>query len=166
MARASLAELQAWPADTAPDDAAVFAHNERVLNTPAERAWSWLVRARDWPSWYGNARNVRIDGGGDLLYPGARFRWVTFGTPLRSEVVTFQEPTKLGWIWWCSGAYGFHGWELLTHPRGVRVVTEESQRGSKAARLAIPLHVALTIAHWHWLQRLGAECARERKAKL
>jgi hypothetical protein len=162
MARASVTELQTWPAGLAPDSAAVFAHNERVLDTPAERAWRWLVHARDWPRWYANARDVRIDGGGDQLYLGARFRWVTFGTRLQSEVVVFQEPTRLGWTWWCRGAYGHHGWELLAHqPRGVRVVTEETQRGSRAVRLAMPLHLALTLAHRHWLLRLEAECALE-----
>jgi hypothetical protein len=166
MSRASGAELRTWPADTAPESAAVFAHNERVLDTSVERAWGWLVHAHNWPRWYGNARDVRIDGGGHHLYYGARFRWVTFGTPLQSEVVVFQEPTQLGWIWWCPGAYGYHGWELFAAPGGIRVITEETQRGSRAVRLAIPLRLALRLAHWHWLRRLEGECARSGESRL
>jgi hypothetical protein len=157
--RPEYAELCFWPQGTAPEGAAVFAHNDRVMSAPADKVWAWLVRAVMWPQWYTNASRVRLDGSGDSLEAGMTFRWVTFGTPLRSEVAEFQPPAHLGWLWWCYGAYGYHGWDLYPLRHGTRVVTEETQRGPRAVLLAQPLHLALLIAHHHWLQRLALACA-------
>ena len=44
-----------WPGDVSPDRADLFAHNDIVVNAPADVIWSHLVRASAWPSWYSNA---------------------------------------------------------------------------------------------------------------
>ena len=140
----------------------MFAHNERLLrDVRADRPWAWLVSAETWPEWYLNSARVRVDGAASSLTPGARFSWVTFGTRVRSEVVQFERHRRLGWLWWCPGAYGFHGWELTTDPDGTRVVTEESQRGPRAHALATILRPALWLAHHHWLHRLAARAASD-----
>jgi hypothetical protein len=39
-----------WPGDVNPDRADLFAHNDIVVNAPADVIWSHLVRASAWPS--------------------------------------------------------------------------------------------------------------------
>lgn len=152
--------LPDWPPGTAPAGAVVFAHNERVIAAPAEHIWEWLVLAPRWPNWYFNARRVQLHDGARQLEPGMEFRWVTFGTPLDSRVVHFEPGRRLGWTWWSPGAYGYHGWVLETTPAGVRVVTEETQRGPRTARWAVVLRPLLHLAHAYWLRRLATQAQR------
>jgi hypothetical protein len=39
-----------WPADADPDRADLFAHNDIVINAPAEVIWDRLIRAAAWPT--------------------------------------------------------------------------------------------------------------------
>ena len=39
-----------WPGDVNPDRADLFAHNDIVVNAPADVIWNHLVRASAWPS--------------------------------------------------------------------------------------------------------------------
>lgn len=155
--RRSNPTIEPWPDGTEPLGAAVFVHNERVIRADRSALWSLLVHAEDWPRWYPNARRVRILGGDTRLSDGAAFEWRTFGVAVRSQVADFTFPRRLGWLWWAPGLYGYHGWRLDEHPLGSRVVTEETQRGPKARRLAIALTGALTIGHSVWLSRLSAQ---------
>lgn len=155
-----LPRLSDWPAGTAPAGAVVFAHNERVIAAPPDHIWAWLVLAPQWPRWYLNARRVVLPGGASQLEPDLEFRWVTFGTPLRSRVVHFESGRRLGWTWWSPGAYGYHGWLLEPTPTGVRVVTEETQRGPKIVRWAVVLRPLLRLAHAYWLRQLATQAQR------
>lgn len=156
-ARRAGPELAHWPRGTEPSEAVVFAHNEIVIPASPWRAWDRLIQAERWPRWYLNARRVAVDTSSGLLHEGATFRWRTFGTAVRSEVVLFVPPTHLGWLWWCEGAYGYHGWLFEEDPVGTRVITEETQFGRRAQRLAGLLRPVLWTAHQHWLRRLSRE---------
>lgn len=153
-------EIDHWPPGTEPAGAAVFAHNVRVIGADAADLWRLLVAAEDWPRWYWNARQVEVLGGTDVLGPQTAFRWRTFGVVVHSQVVEYVPPVRLGWTWWATGLYGYHGWRLDEHPGGTRVVTEETQRGPRAVRLAIPLRLALPAGHWLWLAGLARQASR------
>lgn len=135
----------------------MFTHNELVVPGSSERVWAVLVRASRWPQWYVNARHVALADGAVDLQAGAIFRWVTFGTAITCEVVHFRPYVRLGWIWWCPGAWGYHGWQLEPAGPGTRVVTEETQRGPKIARLAWIDRPVLWLAHAYWLHQLGRQ---------
>ena len=140
----------------------MYTHNELVIPQPADALWTPLVRASRWSTWYFNARAVRIEGGAAELGPGTRFRWVTFGMPLRSEVRVCDPPARIGWTWSTLGAHGYHGWLLEPAPGGgTRVVTEETQRGPLAALIRYPMRAALSAAHQHWLRQLATVPERD-----
>ena len=153
-------ELDRWPRGTEPPGAAVFAHNVRVIAADGADLWRLLVAAEDWPRWYPNARQVEVADGTGRLGPDAAFRWRTFGVTVHSQVVEYAPPEHLGWIWWATGLHGYHGWRLDDHAAGTRVITEETQRGPRASRLALPLTVALSVGHWLWLAGLAAQVSR------
>ena len=153
-------EVDRWPVGMEPAGAAVFVHNERVVRADRTAVWALLVDAEAWPRWYPNAHRVLILGGEARLGRDVAFRWRTFGAEVRSEVVEFAAPEQLGWSWWGPGLYGYHGWRLDDHPLGTRVVTEETQRGPRAKRMASLLTGALAAGHWLWLSRLAAETSR------
>ena len=73
-----------WPADADPDRADLFAHNDIVINAPAEVIWDRLIRAAAWPDWYSNAASVTVNDPGGVLGPGVTFDWVTFGAAIHS----------------------------------------------------------------------------------
>ena len=149
------AQLTGWPADALPAEAAVFTHDERVVPAAPEQVWTWLVRAGDWPEWYGNAERVLLPAGVDRLEAGTRFTWTTFRVRLVSEVVVWEAPTAIGWRWWRRGAWGYHGWGLQEHPAGCRVVTEESQCGPLPRLAPRLLSWALHAAHDLWHRQLA-----------
>ena len=63
-----------WPADADPDRADLFAHNDIVINAPAEVIWDRLIRAAAWPDWYSNAASVTVNDPGGMLVPASPSR--------------------------------------------------------------------------------------------
>ena len=47
-----------WPPEFAREQCGVHVSNELEMSVPADRVWSWLIHAREWPSYYDNAQNV------------------------------------------------------------------------------------------------------------
>lgn len=145
-----------WPPSDHPDRSDVHARNEQIVHAEPEQIWNWLVRAPYWPHWYRNAWFVRLDGGAHRLGAGTTFRWTTFGTRISSQVVDFDPPNYIGWLWWRRGARGYHGWILTRLGDGrVRVTTAETQRGAVPHVLHRVLQPALYAAHAYWLRRLA-----------
>ncbi|MDQ3761006.1 MAG: SRPBCC family protein [Actinomycetota bacterium] len=160
-------ELTGWPAGEHPDNAAVFAHNERIIPAPPERVWELIVAVQDWSKFYANARFVALgDPAQEHLRPGSVFRWVTFGVPITSEVDSCEPPVRIGWRWWGRGprgydlAHGYHGWLLEPHERGTRVVTEETQCGFGPVLLRPILQWLLPLGHDYWLRQLARRASR------
>src|SRR5580692_12054933 len=59
-----------WPKGLEPRNVDVFVHNEGWIDAPPRVVWANLIDAAQWPSWYANAADVRIDGGQAKLAKG------------------------------------------------------------------------------------------------
>jgi hypothetical protein len=158
--RGRRAEFDLWPPSYRPDRAWVFAHNEIVVRARPQRAWTSLIDATGWPTWYVNARRVRILGPEDRLRYGVRFRWVTFGTTVTSTVDLFEPPSLIGWRWSGRGSAGYHVWVLCPEGEGTRIVTEETQVGPGPRLLRAALQPTLSLSHEVWLASLERTISR------
>jgi len=52
-----------WPAGLEPHNVDVFVHNEGWIDAPPDLVWANLIDAAQWPSWYSNSADLRIEGG-------------------------------------------------------------------------------------------------------
>ena len=144
-----------WPADAAPQGAAVYTYNEIDVAAPPAAVWAWLVRAPAWPSYYGNASNVRFpDGGGPDLALGTRFTWRTFGVNVETTVTEWVPNERLAWRGKTLGGTGHHGWVIEPTAAGCHVVTEETQRGIVPMLGQWFLRRGLLTQHQRWLEGL------------
>lgn len=143
-----------WPAGAEPEGAAIYASNELEMPVSPEALWPWLVRATLWPSFYSNARRVRLEGGGSDLAKGTRFRWVTFGVPVATVIEEFEPCERLAWSGSGLGARGYHGWVIEPTAGGCKVVTEETQRGFVPSIGRFLLRPGLLHFHQRWLEGL------------
>ena len=105
-----------WPDRYAPGTTAVHVSNEITIDAPPQAVWGVLLRAVDWPGWYPNSRDVRLDGGGAELALGSRFTWKTFGVPVSSTVREFVAPERIAWDGSGPLMDVYHAW--LIEPRG------------------------------------------------
>lgn len=148
-----------WPAGARPEQSPIHTSNQLVLAAPPERVWAWLVRAVRWPEWYGNARDVTIEGGQRDLALGSRFSWVTFGVRVHTVVEEFVPNHRLAWSGKGLGASAYHGWVITPRDGGSHVITEETQRGLVASAGRWPLRRGLRRWHHRWLEGLGRAAA-------
>jgi hypothetical protein len=146
-----------WPPAYHPTRTKVFVSNEITIPAPAVRIWSWLIRAQDWPEWYGNASDVAfLSGAGPNLYGGARFRWKTFGAGITSTVREFRPYSRLAWDAKGIGINAYHAWLLEQRADGTtRVLTEETQKGwlARLSKLLVPDR--MHRCHQQWLESLS-----------
>jgi len=143
-----------WPDGFAPETADLFAHNELEIHAPCAQVWAALIAAPRWPTWYANARDVQLDAGGDVLTAGTRFRWVTFGLAVTSEVHELVENSRLAWFGHADGLDAYHAWSLAPAGDGCRVVTEETSHGAAARALRDRQPRAIHDGHDGWLRDL------------
>ena len=146
-----------WPERYDPCATSVFVSNRHAVAAPPSAVWAWLVRARLWPTWYPNSHWVRIEGGGDDLFPDATFKWWTFGVGLVSRVQEFVPGERLAWDAVCPGVRAYHAWLLIPTARGCDVLTEETQSGWLARLGAAVFPKRMSAQHQVWLERLGAK---------
>jgi hypothetical protein len=52
-----------WSQGLEPRNVDVFVHSEGWIDAPPEIVWTNLIDAAQWPSWYANSADVRIEGG-------------------------------------------------------------------------------------------------------
>lgn len=150
-----------WPDGHRPDQSPLHAVNEIEIEAPREAVFAWIARPELWPSYYRNARWVRhLSGPWPNVELGTRFRWLTFGVIVVSEIVEFEPPERIAWSAKELGASGHHAWVLEKRGRGRTFVrTEETQRGP-AMRLAGPVMGPLmTRLHQRWLEGLARTAA-------
>jgi uncharacterized protein YndB with AHSA1/START domain len=150
-----------WPAEHRPEVSRFLAVNELQIAADPENVFAWLRRPDLWPSFYGNARLVKhLDGPWPGVELGSRFRWVTFGAFITSEIVECDPPERLAWSARALGSRGHHSWLLRREEGGTLVHTEETQRGWGIA-IAKPLLRPLMVRqHQRWLEGL-AEAASQ-----
>jgi uncharacterized protein YndB with AHSA1/START domain len=145
-----------WPEEHRPEVSQLHAVNELQIEASPEDTWAWLTRPDLWPSYYGNAHLVRHRGG---PWPqaalGTRFRWLTFGVIVASEIVEFEFPERIAWNAKELGASGHHAWVLVERDGGTFIRTEETQRGW-GMRLAAPaMRRLMPRYHQRWLEGLA-----------
>jgi hypothetical protein len=139
-----------------PEQASVYGYNELIMNAPREHIWAWLINAVTWPEWYNNSKDVRVhSGNGRELGPNSTFTWTTFGTRLsNTKVQEFVPLERLSWR--AQGLLrAYHGWVLEPIAGGVRVVSEETQRGAVPALMKWYIRPRLRLQHQRWLEGLA-----------
>jgi uncharacterized protein YndB with AHSA1/START domain len=150
-----------WPDYFAPANAPVHVRNELEIPAPVEHVWACLIRAKLWPTFYSNSRNVRFrTGTGPDLEAGTRFRWKTFGVTIESEVVEFVPRERIAWDAHSLGVDAYHAWVLRETPRGCHVLTEEMQHGFAARLQKRFLPNRMHRGHQSWLEGLRDEAKR------
>jgi hypothetical protein len=145
-----------WPKGYAPEQVAFHVVNRLGCRQPPESIWQRLVHAAGWPSFYANAKNVRVEGGAALA-KGARFTWTTFGFNLQSEVITCEPTGKLTWLATGFGIKACHAWLIEPTADGCTITTEETQIGWMAY-VGKPF-IPGGVYKWHqrWLEGLAKD---------
>jgi hypothetical protein len=144
-----------WPDGFHPEQADLFAHNEIVVHASCERAFSNIVDAEVWPSWYPNSHNVKLLNSPDgKLHEGTRFSWDTFGVHIESHVHEFVPNSRIGWFGDGTGMNAYHTFHLLKTDGGCHVVTEEVVKGPGAVQFREKQPSAMHEGHDLWLQTL------------
>jgi uncharacterized protein YndB with AHSA1/START domain len=145
-----------WPEGFNPSQADLFSHNQIRIAASCERVWSHIIDATQWPQWYPNSKEVRIQSGGNTLAAGSVFRWTTFGLPLESRVNEFVPYSRIGWYGYAPGAEpGFyHTWFLTPDGAGCLAVTDEVGKGKDAAHLRQTDESLMHRGHDLWLATL------------
>lgn len=156
-----------WPKEYLPGKTDNFCSNEVIVkNLTAEDVWPYLADATKWPEYYLNASDIKFYNiPGPVLREGAKFRFTTFGLLVESEVVEFVEPTenepgRIAWHGWCDGTEEekldvHHAWLIENLSEGrVRILTQETQIGIPAQKMAIEKPNPMINAHQDWLDGL------------
>ncbi len=137
----------------------VFARNELFVPAPAERVWAWLLMAGRWPEFYGNAKNVEIEGGNELKL-GTLFHWTTFGFRAHTTITELVPNERLSWRGKGLGASAYHGWVIRPCEGGCYVITEETQQGLIVSIGRAVLRNGLLKWHQRWLEGLSSVALR------
>lgn len=137
-----------WPYDYLPGTTDNFSSNEIIVKgITAGDVFENLVDTSKWSTFYEGAPDVVFhNGGGPVLFLGARFSYKTLELPMEAEVVEFEPPEKdrpgrLSWHGWASGDAEqrldvLHAWLFENMVAGrVRILTQESQKGAPAKDL-------------------------------
>ena len=143
------------PAEHAPVDADLFAHNELLIHSSCSTVWQHLVQAQAWPEWYPNSHNVKLLNSSDgRLHQDTQFSWDTFGVHIESQVHEFALHSRIGWFGKGTGIDAYHTFLLLKAPEGCSVVTEEVVRGPGAVEFHEQDPSAMHRGHDLWLVSL------------
>lgn len=164
----SLASRDGWPTGLQPDQAPIYAHNQRHIEAPPDVVFRELCTARSWPTYYENASRVALPEGVEQLTLGLEFRFRTFGTTFHARVVEHEPNRRLAWS--CHGSFPrinvHHRWLLEPQRGGTLVVTEETNvvgslrwfgplhRRLNALLASSGVNLALHAAHERWLVAL------------
>jgi uncharacterized protein YndB with AHSA1/START domain len=152
--------LIAWPDEHRPEVSEFRAVNELQIAADPEIVWAWLCRPDLWPSYYGNARMIKHLGGPwPSVELGSRWRWLTFGAFVTSELVEFEPAERLAWSAKELGGSGHHGWVLTRRDGGTLVHTEETQKGLGIKLLKPALRPLMVRFHQRWLEGLAKAAA-------
>lgn len=143
-----------WPQGYAPADAQLFAHNDVLINASCDAVWTHLSAAVTWPSWYSNAKDVRLDDASPSLKADSHFSWSTFGLPIRSSIFELEPGRRLAWFGHGPGMHAYHTWLLTPENGRCKVITEEVTNGPAAAAWRAQNPGALHDGHDVWLSSL------------
>ena len=108
-----------WPQGFEPERADLFAHNEIDIQVGCEIAFSNLVDAEAWPSWYSNSKDVEVLNTPDhrLRKNATESRGKLFGFHIESRVWEFEPSTpRLGWFGDGKDVHAYHTFLLYQDP--------------------------------------------------
>ena len=164
-----------WPTDYLLGTTDNYVSNEIIVaGLSAADVWPCLNNTSVWPTCYGNASEIRFhDGTGPYLSLGASFRFTTFGFPVEAQVIEYEppvpgKPARMAWHGWVEGDVEtrldvHHAWLFEDLPGGlVRILTQETQIGKPAQKLARTTPNPMLNAHQEWIDGL-ARVALEHK---
>lgn len=160
-----------WPEKYLPGTTDNFVSNEVIVKgITASRVWELLDDPGKWESYYDNVGEITPPNSG-RLGKYETFSFATFGLPpLSAECLESIPPGRgrgaigrLAWRAWRDGDRlmrsetldFYHGWivEDLGDER-VRILTQQSQIGGLAAKLAVQHPNVILNEHQSWLEGL------------
>jgi uncharacterized protein YndB with AHSA1/START domain len=145
-----------WPEGHRPEESVFRAVNELQIPAEPEVVWAWLCRPDLWGRYYSNAKLIKhLAGPWPKLELGSRFRWLTFGAIVTSEVVSCEPGRSLAWDAKSMAGSGYHGWVLTRREGGTFVRTEETQKGFGIRLLSPVLRPMMVRLHQRWLEGLS-----------
>lgn len=153
-----------WPDKFHPDRAPIYIKNEIESNAQPQQVWAWLIRARNWPKWYPNAKRVRT--GTDQLEANAIFRWTTFGMRLKSVVEEFVPNQRIAWSAHGLGIDVYHAWLIKKTASGSRIITEETQYGWACSLSKRVFPNRMYNQHQIWLANLSKKAEQGAPKKI
>lgn len=164
-----------FPEEYTPGTTDNFCSNEVIVKgLTAREVWPYLVNPFAWPEYYPNSSDVELaDVQAKALGNDVRFRFKTFGFPIEAQVTEFVPPDKneaarLAWHGWAEGDEEtrldvIHAWLVEDLPGDrVRILTQESQIGKPAQKLAATKPNPMINGHQDWLDGLVTH-ARSKK---
>jgi hypothetical protein len=138
----------------------VFVHNEGWIDAWPAIVWENPINASQWPSWYSNSADIRIEGGRSKLAEGVSFKWKTFGFPIRSTLDVFEPTREIGWSVDSPRFKLHHAGVLVAERGGTLVITEEAQKGADAVTFRLDQPNAMYDGHDWWMSALKAGSER------
>jgi len=154
-----------WPEEYIPGTTDNYCSNEVIVSgiTSAE-VWPYLSHPKAWPTYYANSSDIELENGDrSELAEAMRFRFKTFGFPIEAQVTEFvppstSAPARLAWHGWADGDSDtrldvIHAWLIEDLSGGrVRILTQESQIGGPAKKLAKERPNPMINGHQDWLE--------------
>lgn len=169
-----MAEIH-WPEGYTPGFTDNFASNEVIVaGLSVKDIWPLLVNPQQWPTYYSNSANIRFhDGDSAGLAEGRRFYFETFGFPIEAQCTecvppSDGRPARLAWHGWDGEGDNrldvIHAWLIEDLPMGrVRILTQESQKGKPAQKLAETKPNPMINGHQDWLDGLVKTARKNHK---
>lgn len=157
----------AWPNKFLPGMTDNFVSNEIIAkDITTTQIWEQLNNISKWKSYYKNCDQITEPETGPRLKKGDIFKFSTFGLPVLTcsvEEAIPPGPGHAGRLAWSTQLDGgpnesievYHAW-LMEDLEGnrVRVLTQESQIGKPAAKLATAKPNRMLLGHQDWLDGL------------
>ncbi|KAK2681956.1 START-like domain superfamily [Fusarium oxysporum f. sp. vasinfectum] len=127
-----------WPTKFLPGTTDNYVSNEVIVrDITAAQIWTYLADITQWESYYNNCSHITPPVGGNNLKKGDSFSFSTFDG---------DESSKLD---------VYHAWIVEDLEYGVvRILTQESQIGQPAAKLAATKPNPMLNGHQEWLDSL------------
>ncbi|KAI0144618.1 hypothetical protein GGR57DRAFT_322463 [Xylariaceae sp. FL1272] len=156
-----------WPQRFLPGTTDNYTSNEVITSgITAAQVWENLADITKWELYYDNVSQITPPSSGPMLQKGDRFTFSTFGfPPLPAEVQESVAPAegmpgRLAWLAWVKGDEDnsmdvYHAWIVEDLDEGrVRILTQESQIGKPAIKLAATKPNPILNGHQDWLEGL------------
>lgn len=167
-----------WPLRYQPGTTDNFTSNEQIASgITASHVWSLLSNINAWHTYYPNVAQITPPSSGPNLQKGDTFHFSTFGFPeLESHVKESVPPSagQAGRLAWSAALEGseeeavdvYHAWLVEDLPNGrVRILTQESQIGRPAAKIARERPNVMLLGHQDWVEGLIRKARGEEVVK-